>query len=73
MPLSNEVSEIEPEIQNAMMRLINLPGEEDGVFAPRTVELSAEAVSAFGPFWHSKSRTWMAGNGNGLPRVAPMS
>jgi Protein of unknown function (DUF3987)/Bifunctional DNA primase/polymerase, N-terminal len=49
-PLSNEVSEIEPEIQNALTRLINLPADEDGVFAPRTVDLSVEAVSAFETF-----------------------
>src|SRR5262249_6247568 len=49
-PLSNEVSEIEPEIQNALTRLINLPSEEDGVFAPRTVDLSAEALAAFEAF-----------------------
>jgi Protein of unknown function (DUF3987)/Bifunctional DNA primase/polymerase, N-terminal len=54
-PLSNEVSEIEPEIQNALTRLINLPAEEDGVFAPRTVDLSAEAVSTFETF-----RTFLA-------------
>src|SRR5262245_10916627 len=50
MPLSNEVSEIEPEIQNALTRLINLPADEDGVFAPRTVDFSAEAMSAFETF-----------------------
>src|SRR5262249_60544756 len=49
-PLSNEVSEIEPEIQNALTRLINLRSEEDGVFAPRTVGLSAEALAAFEAF-----------------------
>src|SRR5262249_20567899 len=30
-----DVTEIEPEIQNALTRLINLPADEDGVFAPR--------------------------------------
>ena len=43
MPLSNEVTEIEPEIQNALMRIVNLPADEEGVFAPRTIDLSAEA------------------------------
>src|SRR5262249_15686596 len=37
MPLSNEVIEIEPDIQNMLTRIINLPSEEAGVFAPRTV------------------------------------
>jgi hypothetical protein len=55
MPLSNEVAEIEPEIVNALNRIINLPAEEDGVFAPRTVELVPEAVEAFETF-----RTFLA-------------
>jgi hypothetical protein len=50
MPLSNEVTEIEPEIQNALTRLVNLPADEDGVFAPRAVDLSDDAVSAFEGF-----------------------
>jgi hypothetical protein len=49
-PLSNEVSEIEPEIQNALVRIINLSTGEDGVFAPRIVELSPEGLSAFETF-----------------------
>jgi Protein of unknown function (DUF3987)/Bifunctional DNA primase/polymerase, N-terminal len=49
-PLSNEVSEIEPEIQNALTRVVNLPTGEDGVFAPRTVDLSPEGLSAFETF-----------------------
>jgi Protein of unknown function (DUF3987)/Bifunctional DNA primase/polymerase, N-terminal len=55
MPLSNEVSEIEPEIQNALMRIVDLPAGEDGVFAPRTVDLSPEGLSAFETF-----RTFLA-------------
>ena len=39
MPLSNEVTEIEPEIQNALMRIVNLPADEDGVFTPRNSRL----------------------------------
>jgi hypothetical protein len=54
-PLSNEVSEIEPEIQNALMRIINLSADEDDGFAPRTVELSPEAVAVFETF-----RTFLA-------------
>src|SRR5262249_21348389 len=45
MPLCNEVTEIEPEIQNALTRIVNLPVGEDGVFAPQTVGLSAEALA----------------------------
>jgi len=80
MPLSNEVSEIEPEIQNALTRLINLPGEEDGVFAPRTVELSAEAVSAFETFrtflaqqkpdLDGREREWVAKGGTHVLRLS---
>jgi uncharacterized protein DUF3987/bifunctional DNA primase/polymerase-like protein len=55
MPLSNEVGEIEPEIQNALTRIVDLPAGEDGVFAPRTVDLSPEGLSAFETF-----RTFLA-------------
>src|SRR5262249_33734837 len=54
-PLSNEVSEIEPEIQNALTRIVNLPTGEDGTFAPRTVDLSPEGLSTFETF-----RTFLA-------------
>jgi Protein of unknown function (DUF3987)/Bifunctional DNA primase/polymerase, N-terminal len=80
MPLSNEVTEIEPEIQNGLMGLINLPGEEDGVFAPRTVELSAEAVSAFETFrtflaqlkpdLDGREREWVAKGGTHVLRLS---
>jgi len=50
MPLSNEVSEIEPEIQNALTRIVDLPTGDDGVFAPRTVDLSPEGLWAFETF-----------------------
>jgi hypothetical protein len=55
MPLSNEVGEIEPEIQNALTRIVDLPAGEDRVFAPRTVDLSPEGLSAFETF-----RTFLA-------------
>jgi hypothetical protein len=48
--LSDEVGEIEPEIQNALTRIVDLPTGDDGVFAPRTVDLSAEGLSAFETF-----------------------
>jgi len=80
MPLSNEVSEIEPEIQNALTRLINLPTDEDGVFSPRTVELSAEAVSAFETFrtflaqlkpdLDGREREWVAKGGTHVLRLS---
>ena len=49
-PLSNEVAEIEPEIQNALTRIVDLPTGEDFVFAPRTVDLSPEGLAAFETF-----------------------
>jgi len=80
MPLSNEVTEIEPEIQNALMRIINLPADEDGVFAPRTVDLSAEAVSAFETFrtflaqakteLDGREREWAAKGGTHVLRLS---
>ena len=79
MPLSNEVTEIEPEIQNALTRIVDLPASEDGVFAPRTVDLSAEAVSAFETFRtflaHAKTeldgreREWAAKGGTHVLRL----
>src|SRR5271165_5842194 len=80
MPLSNEVTEIEPEIQNALTRIINLPAEEDGVFAPRTVDLSADAVTAFEAFrtflaqakteLDGREREWVAKGGTHVLRLS---
>jgi hypothetical protein len=80
MPLSNEVTEIEPEIQNALHRIVNLPAEEDGVFAPRTVELSPEAIEAFEAFrtflaqlkpeLDGRDREWAAKGGTHVLRLS---
>ena len=80
MPLSNEVVEIEPEIQNALTRLIDLPADAEGVFAPRTVELAAEAVAAFEQFrdflhqakaeLDGREREWVAKGGTHVLRLA---
>ena len=80
MPLSNEVTEIEPEIQNALTRIVNLPADEDGVFAPRTVDLSAEAISAFETFrtflaqlkpeLDGREREWVAKGGTHVLRLS---
>jgi hypothetical protein len=79
-PLSNEVSEIEPEIQNALTRIVNLRTSEDGVFAPRTVDLSPEALSAFETFraflaqakaeLDGREREWAAKGGTHVLRLA---
>jgi hypothetical protein len=80
MPLSNEVTEIEPEIQNALTRIVNLPADEDGVFAPQTVDLSAEAVLAFETFraflaqakteLDGREREWVAKGGTHVLRLS---
>jgi Protein of unknown function (DUF3987) len=80
MPLSNEVTEIEPDIQNALMRIVNLPADEDGAFAPRTVDLSAEALFAFETFrtflaqakteLDGREREWVAKGGTHVLRLS---
>jgi hypothetical protein len=80
MPLSNEVTEIEPEIQNALTRIANLPSEADGAFAPRTVDLSAEGIATFETFrtflaqlkpeLDSREREWVAKGGTHVLRLS---
>ena len=79
-PLSNEVTEIEPEIQNALTRIINLPTEADGVFGPRTVDLSAEGTATFETFrtflaqakaeLDGREREWVAKGGTHVLRLS---
>jgi Protein of unknown function (DUF3987) len=49
-PLTDEVAEIEPEIVNALTRIIDLVDAREDSFAPRNVPLSPEAVQAFERF-----------------------
>jgi hypothetical protein len=80
MPLSNDVTEIEPDIQNALKRIVDLPAEEGGLFAPRTVDLSGEAVSAFEVFraflartktdLDGREREWVAKGGTHVLRLS---
>ena len=80
MPLSNEVTEIEPDIQNMLTRIINLLSEEDGIFAPRTVELSSEALEVFESFrafvaqikaeLDGREREWVAKGGTHVLRLS---
>ena len=70
--LTNEVAEIEPEVINALTRIIDLPAEDDdGKFVPRYVPLSNEArndvLEEFRWFVHSgknsldgREREWWA-------------
>jgi hypothetical protein len=80
MPLSNEVTEIEPEIQNALTRIINLPAETDSAFAPRTVDLSDEGIATFETFrtflaqlkprLDGREREWAAKGGTHVLRLS---
>ena len=49
-PLTNDVAEIEPEIINALCRLIDLEAGNADEFAPRNVPLSPEALTTFEQF-----------------------
>src|SRR2546430_11318586 len=48
-PLTNDVAEVEPEIVNALTRIIDIPVDKDA-FAPRLIPLSPEALQAFEDF-----------------------
>ena len=49
-PLTNEIAEIEPEIVNALTRIIDLVDERQGALAIRSIPLSPEAIDAFEQF-----------------------
>jgi Protein of unknown function (DUF3987) len=49
-PLTNEVAEIEPEIVNALTRIIDLVSDREDTFAPRSVSLSPDAFELFDQF-----------------------
>jgi hypothetical protein len=49
-PLTNEVAEIEPEVLNALKRIVSLEAGEDGEFAPRGIWLDDDALAAFEAF-----------------------
>jgi hypothetical protein len=64
-PLTNTVSEVEPELQNALTALIRLPAEDEGgEFNLRYVELSEEAVAEFEEFrkWVDKTKRDLDGH-----------
>ena len=48
--LTDDVTEVEPELLNALCRIVDLPAGEDDVFAPRDVRLSADARTQFEQF-----------------------
>jgi hypothetical protein len=49
-PLTNDVAEIEPEIINALNRIINLPAEIEGTFKPTFLPFSRNAMREFEDF-----------------------
>jgi Protein of unknown function (DUF3987) len=49
-PLSNAVTEVEPDFQTALMRLIDLRDTEDKTFVPKDVSLSDKAKETFEQF-----------------------
>jgi Protein of unknown function (DUF3987) len=69
-PLTNEVAEVEPEIVNALSRIIDLASGQEEDFTPRHIALSPEAVEAlerFRKFQHQskdaldgREREWWA-------------
>jgi hypothetical protein len=87
MALSNEVEEVEPEFQNALTRLVDLPAEdEDGKLVPRSVWLSDAALREFEQFRQflhgekrvhdGREREWMArgrARFSGCPRRSAIS
>jgi Protein of unknown function (DUF3987) len=79
-PLTNEVAEVEPEIVNALSRIIDLTPAGEADFAPRNIPLSPEASDAFERFrqfqHHGKSaldgreREWWAKSSAHVLRLA---
>jgi hypothetical protein len=55
-PLTDNVEEVEPEFENTLVRLIDLPGEEEGELIITPVPLSATAREAFEQFRQSVHR-----------------
>jgi hypothetical protein len=80
-PMSNDVSELEPEIVNALIRLVRL-GEpnSDGVLASSSIPLSTDAVSCFESFrqllhdgkadLEDREREWWAKGATQVLRIA---
>jgi hypothetical protein len=63
-PLTDVASEVAPEFQSLLTRLIRLPAEaEDGQFAPRVVPLSQEARARFEDYriWVDKTKHALEG------------
>ena len=78
--LSNAVAEVEPVFQTALMRLIELAAETEGVVVVRHVPLAADATETFEQFRHflhagkaaldGREREWWAKGGTHVLRLA---
>ena len=78
--LTDEVQEVEPEILNALKRIIELKADADGVFAPRAMPLTKEARNHFGQFLQfvhrekvaldGRERDWLAKGSAHVLRLA---
>jgi hypothetical protein len=80
-PLSNETAEVEPELVNALERLVRLgDSNSDGTFAPHTTSLAPGAVEIFERFRHllhsekdkldGREREWWAKGATQVLRIA---
>jgi hypothetical protein len=80
-PLTNDIAEIEPEILNALSRLIDLEdGGSEGVFAPLYVPLCDDALASFEQFRQflhdarngldGREREWFAKGASHVLRLA---
>jgi hypothetical protein len=80
-PLSDEVSEVEPELMNALEKVARLgDADSDGIFAPRAVSLSLSARRKFEDFRHlldekkegldGREREWWAKGATQVLRLA---
>ena len=78
--LTDAVTEVEPELLNALCRIVDIPAEENDVFAPRDVRLSADAriqFEYFRQFQHrgkdaldGREREWWAKGPSQVLRLA---
>ena len=71
-PLTDEIAEIEPQIINALCRLIDLDDGEDGNFAGRSIPLDSTRCGPLSSSGSSGTPVWarsMAASGSGAPRA----